>query len=611
MDGHFLVIKVKEDREEIINRFEASYQESTRRFYNVTSEPDKAIVSSLTSDEYSIIAIIFQDNPPNNFTAKKIFLGTGHKNPDANLSYQIKGSTCSELVIKNFISCSGLDLKNDFSQQSYITLENSQELLQQIEFAIYGTSPVTPNAEQNYLEKDNESNLNELSRKNQHCIRVCGLQPADYQRGEYQRDRERIVHAKAFRRLVDKAQIFSSSKGDHYRTRMTHTLEVSQIARGIAIELNVNLDLTEAIALAHDIGHTPFGHQGERTLDDILTGAIELLPDAKDTRNFGSFKHNLHGLRVLSFLEQKYLEHDGLDLSYQVLEGVLKHTDFPTNSDFSFFLIDGNKEFLYPNHKFAHSIEGQIVSIADEIAQRGHDLDDALAAHHLTLENLQSEVSINKMQPIKDILVKINESMEEAKKNRRIFDKQDMLRSRLVPEILGYFIRDVVAHSRKNMKSYGNPSPGEVIEELVTFSPEGKFIANYLKKIISKKVLNSSEVSRFDDKARRIIAELFRAYYNNPKLLPESVLHRLYGEIRKVSDDIIDFRASDPKIVADELKSICFADVPTDASENSSADETIMKKRKALVRSIVDFIAGMTDNFAINEYNTIILAYKK
>lgn len=182
---------------------------------------------------------------------------------------------------------------------------------------------------QTYGKRAEEECLHKYAQHNEQCRKVWGLTAGVAERGEFQRDRERIVNSRAFRRMVDKAQIFTSSQGDHYRTRMTHTMEVAQIARSIANSLALNIDLTEAIALGHDLGHTPFGHQGERTLQDILNGRVEIgLPRSGEKNIYGGFKHNFQSVRMLNCLEEKYVEYEGLDVSYQVLEGVLKHTAF-------------------------------------------------------------------------------------------------------------------------------------------------------------------------------------------------------------------------------------------------------------------------------------------
>ncbi|MCM1988913.1 deoxyguanosinetriphosphate triphosphohydrolase family protein [Oceanirhabdus seepicola] len=477
--------------------------------------------------------------------------------------------------------------------------------------------------DQRYELKLLEQTLSYLSQKNEHCKRAIAINESDNNRSEFQRDRERIVHTKASRRLVDKAQIFTSSKGDHFRTRMTHTLEVSQIARGLALRLNLNNDLTEAIALAHDIGHTPFGHQGERTLNSILRNEIKIITCA-DKIDFGGFKHNFQGLRILSYLEEKYFEHEGIDLSYQVLEGVLKHTGGKVKDcnncdkevclrkcfDVDEFLINGEKEYLFLEYNFPTTLEGQIVSIADEIAQRGHDLDDAFAAKHLSFDELVSYAEITKMKPIKDILEKIKIESNRMKESNILFiDENDMLRARLVSEILGYFMKDIVTQSKINISKYDLDNElynkhHRINKKLIEFSDDCKFILDYLETIISKKVINSFEVARFDDKAKRIIMALFKAYYDNPKLLPDRTLTRIYRDIKRISNNVIDFRNGDPKLISKELNLICFSE-PKGKDCNIDLNDEYIIKRKILVRNITDYIAGMTDNYAMNEYNSI------
>ena len=586
MKDAFLVVKIKEDQNGIIQYLRDSLAHKSSQFYNVIGSVDKQTVRELDNEcSYKTLFVLFSEPDQSKYIPQEIFIGEATVNSYENLSYVINGHTTSELVINNFISNSGLDLKNDFISNSYVTIEYSQELLQQIEFATrdkYVCNTLSYD-QQTYSSIHSDGILNEFSQRNENCRRPIARIDVDTHRSEFQRDRERIVHAKAFRRLVDKAQIFTSLKGDHYRTRMTHTLEVSQIARGIAISLNVNADLTEAIALAHDIGHTPFGHQGERTLDDILKNRIKIIPDA-DNIDFGGFKHNFNGLRVLSYLEEKYLEHEGLDLSYQVLEGVLKHTRHIVKKcsqcndnketceknccDISEFLLNGESQYLFlsPELDFATTLEGQIVSIADEIAQRGHDLDDAFASRHLDFEELMIHTKIRKMLPIKEILEKIDKDLQRMViKNRIFIDKEDMIRSRLVPGILGYFISDVIEQSAKNIQEYEKTEfyngKHRFDKKLIDFSPTGKFSLEYLEKIISKKVVNSHEVARFDDKAKRVITKLFETYYDNPKLLPDGTLIRIYKDIKQVNDDVIDFRNGDPKLIAKELDSICYANL--------------------------------------------------
>lgn len=248
-----------------------------------------------------------------------------------------------------------------------------------------------------------EGKLRSSAQRSRSVKRVIDKGDIRENRTEFQRDWERIIHSKSFRRLEDKAQIYTLSKGDHFRTRLTHTLEVAQIARGIARELNLNEDLVEAIALGHDLGHTPFGHVGERTLNEIL--------ENEDVK--GGFKHNFQGVKVVNYLEEKYGEFEGIDLTYQVIEGILKHTKVCScddnklcnknkkreglnckNNNYKIknFLCNGEEEELHLEYNFATTLEGQAVAIADEIAQRAHDLDDGIASGIINEEKFLNEL---------------------------------------------------------------------------------------------------------------------------------------------------------------------------------------------------------------------------
>lgn len=390
---------------------------------------------------------------------------------------------------------------------------------------------------------------------------------------------------------------------------MTHTLEVSQIARGIALKLKLNLDLTESIALGHDIGHTPFGHQGERTIDDIIKGNIDIIPNAKEL-NIGGFKHNYQALRVLTYLEEKYIEHEGIDLSYQTLEGILKHTKCKKDYEIKNFLINGETEYLYLNddsENFSVTLEGQIVEIADEIAQRGHDLDDAFAAGLLNLHTLKDACKINEMNSINKIINDVETNIKKYKDaNRIIINETDMIRAMLVPKILGFLIKDVIDTSNENMDSYDHQfftKHKRVDKKLIAFSHQGDFIIEYLDTLISRNVINSFEVSRFDEKAKFIISALFKAYYNNPRLLPDSILIRFRKELSKISVNPIDLRFENPQDISTEINEI------TQITDNQiSCNEIAIEyenKRKILSICIADHISGMTDNYALNEYSKL------
>lgn len=321
-------------------------------------------------------------------------------------------------IIENFKYGLLFDLERDYPENSYIHDELSLSIMKQMKSMEknpykHPSSPIS-------AERLNE-NLHELAQKNEYAKRRFNLTPAD-DRTEYQRDYDRIIYSRAFRRMVDKAQIFSSNKGDHYRTRMTHTTIVCQIAKNIASQLQLNEDLAEAIAVGHDIGHTPFGHQGERTLHAILTGkkgfevenlALEEDEGYKSERfPYGGFKHNYQSIRVASSLEQQYMEIDGLDLTEQTLNGMWLHTktkeemmieNFSEN-----FLSD---EDVCEEDPCPFTLEGQVVAIADEIAQQSHDIDDAFSSSLITFKELQEHLELKKMSDFKSRVEKINNTM--------------------------------------------------------------------------------------------------------------------------------------------------------------------------------------------------------
>lgn len=625
-EKQFLLIKLvdNEKSKEIINRVVVSYTKKESKYYNSTAKDREILntVDNIVNRKYNLVFFIFTKDKKD-YLEKVIYLGECSINEYKNIEYRVNYKIESKMVIKNFRLNLGLDLKEDFPKESYLSIESSMDLFQQLQFLKKDlfSAERTECEDQIYKEIGSERSLHELSQKNEYCRRYIGKRSSEWnsedERGEFQRDRERITHAKASRRLVDKAQIFTSSRGDHFRTRMTHTLEVSQIARGISNSLSLNSELVEAIALAHDIGHTPFGHQGERTLDAILKNKIEIIKQC-DLLKMGGFKHTFQGVRVLSYLEEKYLEFDGLDMSYQVLEGVLKHTNVKvgkceecntctTNKCYNIdeFLVNGDKKYLFLEREFPTTLEGQIVNIADEIAQRGHDLDDALASNNITINELIKICSIKKMEEIKKMLEKIENTEQELKaKNREFVDENDIKRSRIVSNIITFFIKDVIENSKIKMEDYAVEKIDEfkktkrVYKEIIDFSSDGKFILEYLERLINKKVINSFDVSRFDGKSAKIIENLFRAYYDNIMILPNSTLKKIYIDIHKECENVIDFRYGDTDLVREEIEKIC-------AGELEESDKEYITKRKIVVRNITDHIAGMTDNYAMKEYKKI------
>lgn len=619
MENKFIMIKIKKSEAKLMDLLEESYKKKVSKIYYGSKSLDQKQLMTLELEQTLNIVFITFGLEDDDYKVSSLYVGIGKlevKEEQRNIVYNISHKIEAKLIVENFILSSGINLKTDFIEDSYIIFENANTIYRKL-FDSVSTF------EKNNLFKSGVKygelpciKPSPLLQKNEYCIRCFnGINNNENEhRGEFQRDRERILHSKSFRRLVDKAQIFTSKKGDHFRTRMTHTLEVSQIARGLARDLGVNEDLTEAIALAHDIGHTPFGHQGERTLQRLLKNELEKLP--QNMRSNRRFKHNFQGLKVVTSLEEKYLEHDGLNLSYQVLEGILKHTDscLKKNKDcicthhcveIDDFLQNEESKYLYLDYRYPTTIEGQIVRIADEIAQRGHDLDDAFASKLLSYENFKDICNISKFFKIKDLIEAIDlKSSNLAEKSRYFIDIHDLKRAELVSAILGLLITDVVDTSKINMEKFDTDN--ELFNEhkrinslLVTFSDDMHFIVNYLENEIKKKVINSNEVAVFDDSAEKIITKVFNSYLNNPKLLPNSTLRRLFYEFKNRNLSVIDFRDGDLGLIADELAMI--KSIPYDTELMLEYAE----KYDILVHCIIDHISGMTDNYAINEYEKL------
>lgn len=470
--------------------------------------------------------------------------------------------------------------------------------------------------------REEEQYLHRYAQHNEDCEKIWGLTDRTEERGEFQRDRERIVNAKSFRRMVDKAQIFTSSKGDHYRTRMTHTMEVAQIARSIANSLQLNIDLTEAIALGHDLGHTPFGHQGERTLQDILTGKIDVgLPKVEGNNVYGGFKHNFQSVRMLNVLEEKYILHEGLDVSYQVLEGVLKHTGFKRKDcnncrkrtgnekcfekkccDLKVFLGTGDESNLYIEYPFSTTLEGQVVAIADEIAQRSHDVDDAMTAGYLEYVELSDFLQKNGLEAIGKV---INSSYSKImKRGRDYVSERQIICARVISDIVNYLVNDVVKQSRKNICAFQEDElylkKHRFSACLICFSKEGERTCKLLESMVSRKVLNNPEVAKFDYNASRVIKRLFEIYYHNPRLLHINTLQKLSIEIKKKTGKSIDFVDEDTQKIEKEFKRLT-EDAVWSLESNRREN---WEEHRILVRVIVDYIAGMTDSYARNEYKS-------
>lgn len=599
-----------------LNYFEESYSTGETTYFNAYSDHDKQTIKDLNDDVYPIYALAFiEEEGKQKVEFIYIAQGSKHISPEwISLEIKVKEKIYNRLLIDNFMSCSEMDLNKDFGFNSYISIENSPSLVNQMDFiAFYSNEPPITVPKSEYKHINEEDGLSELAQKNEYCMKIYENITSETGRGEFQRDYERIIHSKAFRRMVDKAQIFSTEKGDHYRTRMTHSMVVAQIAKSISKSLNLNNWLTEAIAFGHDIGHTPFGHQGERTLKDILTGEKEVLKSAiAKGAKYGSFKHNYQSLRVATRLEKKYMDYDGLNLSFQTLDGILKHTkinydEYDMESFVSSRLI---REYI-AGQEFPYTLEGQVVCLADEIAQRSHDLEDAFSAGRLTIDELKNYLLLSKGEKLKKEIEKLEEDFYKVKNGRHIKVDDEVLQELISSKIIHHFIKDVLEQSENNLEEYlsedgehkFNTNGHKIDKQIISFSDEGARLCKYLEKIISKKVINSAEVCLFDSNGAKVVESLFTSYYNNPRLLHRGTLQRIMQDFRNETRNVIDFEEGDPRVIEKEWERII--NVESDEVDEVLIENEYLIKNQILVRNITDFIAGMTDSYALNEYNRI------
>ena len=354
-------------------------------------------------------------------------------------------------------------------------------------------------------------------------------------RSEFQRDRDRVIHSEAFRRLKDKTQVFVFHEGDHYRTRLSHTLEVSQIARSIAKALNINEDLTETIALAHDLGHPPLGHKGE----DILQ---KLMEDA------GGFNHNEQSLRVITILEKKYPNFDGLNLTYETLEGLIKHNGPFLDIKKIPQTIKDICNLLDIDFKTHSSLEGQVANISDDIAYLTHDFDDGLREKLFTLNDLR------KINIINHILKNIEGNFVNI--------KNDILIHQLIRHLISYFINDVVSNSLAIIK-------------------ENKFSnVNEIRNFGKKTVRLSVDASYSMEEIRNF---LFKKMYSN-----ETVVNKLNQNV----------------LMIEKLFLLFIEDINKLPQQWKYFNGQILSKlsQTEKLRVITDYIAGMTDNYLKREY---------
>ena len=338
-------------------------------------------------------------------------------------------------------------------------------------------------------------------------------EPSSNYRSPFQRDRDRIIHSSAFRRLKHKTQVFVNTEGDHFRTRITHSIEVAQIARTISKYLHLNDDLTETLSLAHDLGHTPFGHAGEDALNECML-------------DYGGFDHNLQTLRIVMFLENKYFKFKGLNLSIETLEGLLKHNGPVENTDLVNRLI-GLKTFknkiklnTYP------SLEAQISAISDDIAYNNHDIQDGINANLFKLEELM-EIDF-----FKSIYKKYKKKIN--KKNYKTATYQ------IIRDSIDLMIRDLLANTQKNLKELKIKSAKEVVKSdklIVSFSNKLDNSEKEIKLFLRSKMYNNKSVLRKNQRGKVIIKKLFNIIKSKPrKFLTKDQLTK--DKYRAISDFI-------------------------------------------------------------------------
>jgi dGTPase len=354
-------------------------------------------------------------------------------------------------------------------------------------------------------------------------------EPAPEYRSEYQRDRDRIVHSTAFRRLVYKTQVFVNHEGDLYRTRLTHSLEVAQIARTIARALKLNEVLSEAICLAHDLGHTPFGHAGQDALNECMS-------------DYGGFEHNMQSLRVVDELEEQYAEFDGLNLTFECREGILKHCSHAN----ALGLGELGERFI---NRHQPGLEAQLANFADEIAYNNHDVEDGIRAGLITVEQLLTVPLFR------------NHHAEVRTKYPTLAGR------RLVYEVLrrmiNHLVTDLINSSAQRLQGSGVRSIAEVrthAHSLIGFSDATRELNYGLKVFLREEVYKHYKVRRMTSKARRVVQELFNAFFNDPTLMPDE--HEATGT---------------------RLEGV--------------------QGPKGRARAVADYIAGMTDRYAILEHN--------
>lgn len=360
-----------------------------------------------------------------------------------------------------------------------------------------------------------------------------------FSRSVFQRDRDRIIHSAAFRRLEYKTQVFINHEGDHYRTRLTHSLEVSQLARSICRALRLNEDLAEALALAHDLGHTPFGHAGEDALCEVMEA-------------FGGFDHNAQALRILTVLEHRYADFDGMNLTWETLEGIAKHNGPLTGEwakrkkDVPLAIQQYNALHDLELHTYA-SAEAQAASLADDIAYNNHDIEDGIRAGFFTLDELRI------VPAIATIVEEVDARYSTLEDRRRVHE--------VIRRMVNTMVNDLIVQTQENIRQFKVDSVDDVrhlARPLIHFSRDMEASNAILKEFLMRRMYRHFRVNRMASKARRMVKDLFCFFHCEPECLP-----------------------TDWRLKADK------------AGTTTTA------------RLVCDFVAGMTDRFAIQEYQRV------
>ena len=354
-------------------------------------------------------------------------------------------------------------------------------------------------------------------------------EPENSIRSPYQRDRDRIIHSSSFRRLKHKTQVFVNTEGDHYRTRLTHSMEVSQIARTLARSLGLNEDLSETLSLAHDLGHTPFGHAGEKALSQCMG-------------RYGGFDHNIQTLRIVTSIENKYYKFYGLNLTIETLDGLIKHNG-PIKNLASYKTI--LKKDLFSNRivfSAFPSLEAQVAAISDDIAYNNHDLEDGLRAGLFTIKKISSIPYLSKL---------IKKHVKNIKNFRR-----EIIISQIVRDLINFMVVDVINTTNKNLKKSSPQSINDIYKQdrlIVDFSDKMKMIDKQIKAFLKRNMYNHKKIVVNTNRGKRIINDLFKYMLKNSR--------------KYISGDLF--------------------------------------KNEEKERVIADFIAGMTDRYAINLHKEI------